>query len=54
MHQAVVRDPDFVETRPSAAEEVETAVAATALFRPVREALHRPAQEEESARRYGL
>ncbi|MFJ8563928.1 MerR family transcriptional regulator [Streptomyces sp. NPDC093514] len=54
MHQVAVRDLDFVETHPSEAEQVETAVAATILFRPVLNALHRLAQEEESARRYGL
>ncbi|WP_327281838.1 MULTISPECIES: MerR family transcriptional regulator [unclassified Streptomyces] len=54
MHQAAVRDLDFVETHPSEAEKVETAVAAAVLFHPVMKALHRLAQEEESARRYGL
>ncbi|MFJ8308910.1 MULTISPECIES: MerR family transcriptional regulator [unclassified Streptomyces] len=54
MHQAAVRDLDFVETHPSEAEKVETAVAATLLFEPVLRALHRLAQQEESARRYGL
>ncbi|MFA7764041.1 MerR family transcriptional regulator [Streptomyces sp. NRRL S-448] len=54
MHQVAVRDLDFVETFPSEAEKVETAVAATILFQPVLKALHRLAQEEESARRYGL
>ncbi|MFG2874730.1 MerR family transcriptional regulator [Streptomyces sp. NPDC048337] len=54
MHQAARRDLDFVETHPSEAEKVETAVAATILFQPVLKALHRLAQEEESARRYGL
>ncbi|MFJ2740024.1 MerR family transcriptional regulator [Streptomyces sp. NPDC087440] len=54
MHQAAIRDLDFVETHPSEEEKVETAVAAAILFRPVLEALHRLAQEEESARRYGL
>ncbi len=54
MHQVAVRELDFVETHPSEAEQVETAVAATILFRPVLNALHRLAQEEESARRYGL
>ncbi|WP_405754630.1 MULTISPECIES: MerR family transcriptional regulator [unclassified Streptomyces] len=54
MHQAAVRDLDFVETHPSEAEKVETAVAAAVLFQPVMKALHRLAQEEESARRYGL
>ncbi|MFE2288139.1 MerR family transcriptional regulator [Streptomyces sp. NPDC059443] len=54
MHQAAVRDMDFVETYPSEAEKVETTVAAAVLFQPVLKALHRLAQEEESARRYGL
>ncbi|BAC70400.1 transcriptional regulator [Streptomyces avermitilis] len=54
MHQAAVRDLDFVETHPSEAEKVETAVAAAILFEPVLRALHRLAQEEESARRYGI
>ncbi|MER6444182.1 MerR family transcriptional regulator [Streptomyces venezuelae] len=54
MHQVAVRDLDFVETFPSEAEKVETAVAATILFQPVLKALHRLAQEEEAARRYGL
>ncbi|MFD7711009.1 MerR family transcriptional regulator [Streptomyces sp. NPDC059785] len=54
MHRAAVRDLDFVETRESEAEKVETAVAAAILFEPALKALHRLAQEEESARRYGL
>ncbi|MFI5805900.1 MerR family transcriptional regulator [Streptomyces sp. NPDC051561] len=54
MHRAAIRDLDFVETRHSEAERVETAVAAAILFRPALDALHRLAQEEESARRYGL
>ncbi|MBT2471471.1 MerR family transcriptional regulator [Streptomyces sp. ISL-66] len=54
MHQAAVRDLDFVETHPSETEKVETSVAAAVLFQPVLKALHRLAQEEESARRYGL
>ncbi|MET7911205.1 MerR family transcriptional regulator [Streptomyces avermitilis] len=54
MHQAAVRDMDFMETHPSEAEKVETAVAAAILFEPVLRALHRLAQEEESARRYGI
>lgn len=54
MHQAAIRDLDFVETRRSEAAKVETAVAAATLFRPVLEALHRLAQEGESARRHGL
>ncbi|WP_405486207.1 MerR family transcriptional regulator [Streptomyces sp. NBC_00096] len=54
MHQAAVRDLDFMETYPSEEEKVETAVAAVILVQPVLKALHRLAQEEESARRYGL
>ncbi|AYG81207.1 hypothetical protein DWB77_03349 [Streptomyces hundungensis] len=54
MHRAAVRDLDFVETHPSEEEKVEVAVAATVLFDPVLRALHRLAQQEESARRYGL
>lgn len=54
MHQAAARDLDFVESHHSEAEKVETAVAAAILFEPVLRALHRLAQEEESARRYGF
>ncbi|WHM40490.1 MerR family transcriptional regulator [Streptomyces sp. BPTC-684] len=54
MHQVAVRDLDFVETQPTDAEKAESAVAATILFEPALRALHRLAQEEESARRYGL
>ncbi|MFI1279528.1 MerR family transcriptional regulator [Streptomyces sp. NPDC020858] len=54
MHQAAVRDLDLVEAYPSEAQKAEAAVAAAILFQPVLKALHRLAQEEESARRYGL
>jgi len=54
MHQVAVRDLDFPETHGSEAEKVETAVAAAVLFQPVLRQLHRLAQEEESARRYGI
>ncbi|MEU5596159.1 MerR family transcriptional regulator [Streptomyces sp. NPDC020298] len=54
MHQAAVLDLDFVETHPSEAEKVETAVLGAILNEPVLRALHRLAQEEESARRYGF
>ncbi|MFF8972124.1 MerR family transcriptional regulator [Streptomyces sp. NPDC014995] len=54
MHQVAVRDLDFLETHASEEEKVETAVAAAVLFEPVLKALHRLAQEEESARRYGI
>ncbi len=52
MHQAAVLD--FVETQPSEAEKVETAVAGAVFVEPMLQALHRLAQEEESARRYGF
>ncbi|MFI5859918.1 MerR family transcriptional regulator [Streptomyces sp. NPDC051546] len=54
MHRAAVRDFDLMETYPSEEEKVETAVAAAILVQPVLKAMHRLAQEEESARRYGL
>ncbi|MGW7255964.1 MerR family transcriptional regulator [Streptomyces sp. NPDC054834] len=54
MHQAAVLDLDFVETHPSEAEKAETAVLGAILNEPVLRALHRLAQEEESARRYGF
>ncbi|MFJ7271773.1 MerR family transcriptional regulator [Streptomyces sp. NPDC099050] len=54
MHRAAVRDFDLMETYPSEEEKVETAVAAAVLVQPVLKAMHRLAQEEESARRYGL
>lgn len=54
MHQVAMRDLDYLETHTSDAERVETAVASTVLFEPVLRALHRLAQEQESARRYGI
>ncbi|MGY6024424.1 MerR family transcriptional regulator [Streptomyces spinosirectus] len=54
MHQAAVLDLDFVETHGSEAEKVETAVLGVILAQPILQALHRLAQEEESARRYGF
>ncbi|MFJ4619389.1 MerR family transcriptional regulator [Streptomyces sp. NPDC088812] len=54
MHRAAVLDLDFVETRESEAERVETAVLGAILVEPMLQALHRLAQEEESARRYGF
>jgi hypothetical protein len=43
-----------METHGSEAEKVEMAVASAVLFEPVLRALQRLAQEEESARRYGV
>lgn len=54
MHGAAVLDLDFVETRATEAEKVETAVLGAILVEPMLQALHRLAQEEESARRYGF
>ncbi|MER6344340.1 MerR family transcriptional regulator [Streptomyces sp. NPDC001595] len=54
MHEVARRDLDRLESHGSEAERVETAVAAAVLFEPVLRALHRLAQEEESARRYGI
>jgi len=54
MHEVARRDLDFMESRGSEEERVELAVAAAVLFQPVLRALHRLAQEEESARRYGI
>ncbi|GAB1338026.1 MerR family transcriptional regulator [Streptomyces sp. E-15] len=54
MHEAAKLDLDFVETHPSEAEKVETAVLGTVLTEPMLQALRRLAQEEESARRYGF
>ncbi|MFJ6917709.1 MerR family transcriptional regulator [Streptomyces sp. NPDC101133] len=54
MMEVARRDLDFMETHASEAEQVETAVASAVLFQPVLRALHRLAQEEESARRYGI
>ncbi|KOU76727.1 transcriptional regulator [Streptomyces sp. MMG1533] len=54
MHQAAVLDLDFMETHPSEAEKVEIAVLGAVLVEPMLQALHRLAQEEESARRYGF
>lgn len=54
MQQVAMRDLDYLETHTSDAERVETAVASAVLFEPVLRALHRLAQEQESARRYGI
>ncbi|MFC9925190.1 MerR family transcriptional regulator [Streptomyces sp. NPDC127190] len=54
MHEMARLDLDFVETQPSEAEKVETAVLGSVLTEPMLQALRRLAQEEESARRYGF
>ncbi|MEU9452493.1 MerR family transcriptional regulator [Streptomyces sp. NPDC048277] len=54
MHRTAVLDLDNLEARPSDAERVEFAVLGASLNEPALQALHRLAQEEESARRYGF
>ncbi|UFR02071.1 MerR family transcriptional regulator [Streptomyces sp. Go40/10] len=54
MHEVARLDLDFVETHPSEAEKVETAVLGAVLTEPMLQALRRLAQEEESTRRYGF
>ncbi|MEU8505514.1 MerR family transcriptional regulator [Streptomyces brevispora] len=54
MHQVAVRDLDMMETYPSEAEQVEKAVASAVLYEPLLASLRRLAQEEETARRFGL
>jgi DNA-binding transcriptional MerR regulator len=54
MHRTAVLDLDHLEAQPSEAERVETAVLAAILNEPLLRALHRLAQEEETARRYGF
>lgn len=54
MHEAARRDLDHMDTYESDMEKIEVAVESAVLFEPVLRALHRLAQEEESARRYGI
>lgn len=54
MHRTAVLDLDNLETLPAGAERVEFAVLGAILNEPALQALHRLAQEEESARRYGF
>ncbi|MFD5796770.1 MerR family transcriptional regulator [Streptomyces diastatochromogenes] len=54
MHEVAKLDVDFVETHPSEAEKMETAVLGAVLTEPMLQALRRLAQEEESGRRYGF
>lgn len=54
MHEAAKLDLDLLETHPSEAEKVETAVLGAVITEPMLQALRRLAQEEESGRRYGF
>ncbi|MER6333815.1 MerR family transcriptional regulator [Streptomyces sp. NPDC001034] len=54
MYRTAVLDLDNMETHPPGAERIEFAVLGAILNEPVLRALHRLAQEEETARRYGF
>jgi DNA-binding transcriptional MerR regulator len=54
MYRTAVLDLDDLERRPSEAERIESAVLGAILKEPLLRALHRLAQEEETARRYGF
>lgn len=54
MHRTAALDLDNLEALPTGAERVEFAVLGAILNEPALQALHRLAQEEESARRYGF
>ncbi|WP_369233040.1 MerR family transcriptional regulator [Streptomyces sp. R21] len=54
MYRTAVLDMDNLERYPSEAEQIEFAILGAILNEPALQALHRLAQEEESARRYGF
>lgn len=54
MQRTAVLDLDHLEAHPPGAQRVEFAVLGAILNEPALQALHRLAQEEESARRYGF
>jgi DNA-binding transcriptional MerR regulator len=54
MFRTALLDLDNMETYSSEAEQVEFAILGAILNEPVLQALHRLAQEEETARRYGF
>ena len=54
MHRTAVLDLDNLERYPSEAEQIEFAILGAILNEPALQALHRLAQEEESARRFGF
>ncbi|MEU8971708.1 MerR family transcriptional regulator [Streptomyces monashensis] len=54
MYRTAVLDLDNMEAYPSQAERIEFAILGVILNEPVKQALHRLAQEEETARRYGF
>lgn len=54
MHRTAVLDLDNMETHPSEEERIEFAILGAILNEPILQSLHRLAQEEEAARRYGF
>ncbi|MGI5458242.1 MerR family transcriptional regulator [Streptomyces sp. CA-249302] len=54
MHRTAVLDMDNMETHPSEEERIEFAILGAIINEPILQSLHRLAQEEESARRYGF
>jgi len=54
MHRTAVLDLDNMETHPSEEERIEFAVLGAIINEPILQSLHRLAQEEETARRYGF
>jgi DNA-binding transcriptional MerR regulator len=54
MHRTAVLDLDNMETHPSEEERIEFAILGAIVNEPILQSLHRLAQEEETARRYGF
>ncbi|WP_327431987.1 MULTISPECIES: MerR family transcriptional regulator [unclassified Streptomyces] len=54
MHRTAVLDLDNMETHPSEEERIEFAILGAIINEPILQSLHRLAQEEETARRYGF
>jgi DNA-binding transcriptional MerR regulator len=54
MHRTAVLDLDNMESHPSEEERIEFAVLGAIINEPILQSLHRLAQEEETARRYGF
>ncbi|MEW1829536.1 MerR family transcriptional regulator [Streptomyces sp. NPDC088196] len=54
MHRTAVLDLDNMEEHPSEEERIEFAILGAIINEPILQSLHRLAQEEEAARRYGF
>jgi len=54
MHRTAVLDLDNMETHSSEEERIEFAILGAIINEPILQSLHRLAQEEETARRYGF